>query len=60
MKETPLEIIESVDMNRILESGGKIRMVATDQYTLGIDTPVELAYAEDLLTLDPVLKLYME
>ena len=60
MKETPLEIIESVDMNRILESGGKIRMVATDQYTLGIDTPVELAHAEDLLTGDPVLKLYME
>ena len=60
MKETPLEIIESVDMNRILESGGKIRMVATDKYTLGIDTPEEMEQAEILLATDPVLKLYMK
>jgi len=42
MNETVLEQIESVDMNRILEAGGKIRMVLTDTFTLGVDTPDEL------------------
>jgi len=58
--ETPLEIIESVDMNRILETGGKIRMVATDKFTLGIDTPEELVYAESVMINDPTLKLYQK
>ncbi len=59
MEETPLEISESVDMNRVLESGGKIRMVASDQFTLGIDTQEELLWAETQMKNDPVLELYM-
>ena len=39
LAETPLEIIESVDMMRILENGGTIRMVPITQRTLSIDTP---------------------
>ena len=42
MKESPLEKLESVDMNRLLEAGVKIRMVASDTVTLGVDTPEEL------------------
>ncbi len=39
MAETPLEIIESVDMMRILENGGTVRMVPVTERTLSVDTP---------------------
>jgi len=40
--QTPLEQIESVDMLRIIENGGKIRMVPMDHETLSVDTPYDL------------------
>ena len=58
MNETMLEQIESVDMNRVLETGGKIRMVLTDSFTIGVDTPDELLQAEKLLKDDPIFRLY--
>jgi len=39
--EMPLEKIESVDMNRVLETEGKIRMVLTEVMTIGVDTSEE-------------------
>ena len=42
MDECPLEIIESVDMMRILEHGEKVRMVPTDKRTLSVDTQEDL------------------
>ena len=59
MKETILEQIESVDMNRIIETGGKIRMVPSNVATVGVDTPEELKDAEELLRIDPVVKTYL-
>lgn len=59
MAETRLEQIESVDMNRVLESGGRIRMVLTEAVTIGVDTPDELREAEGLLAGDPVVATYM-
>src|SRR3989338_7330529 len=59
MQETPLEQYESVDMNRVLETGGRIRMVAIDAFTIGVDTPEELAEAEIHLRNDPVLPRYL-
>lgn len=59
MQETTLEQIESVDMNRVLETGGRIRMVAIDAFTIGVDTPEELAEAEEHLHNDPVLTRYL-
>lgn len=59
MQESELEQIESVDMNRILEMGGKIRMVLTDSYTIGVDTPDELLIAEKKLSNDPVANSYL-
>lgn len=52
--QTPLEQIESVDMLRIIENGGKIRMVPMEHETLSVDTPYDLervieAMAEDKL-----------
>jgi len=57
--ETPLERIESVDMNRVLETGGRIRMVLTDTETLGVDTPEELTHAEAMMAADPTLLRYL-
>jgi 3-deoxy-manno-octulosonate cytidylyltransferase (CMP-KDO synthetase) len=59
MTETRLEQIESVDMNRVLETGGKIRMVLTEAVTLGVDTAQELKEAELLMTSDPVMDKYL-
>jgi 3-deoxy-manno-octulosonate cytidylyltransferase (CMP-KDO synthetase) len=58
MAETPLEQHESVDMNRVLETGGCIRMVPIDGITIGVDTPEELAEAESYLQKDDALKRY--
>ena len=59
MDETRLEQIESVDMNRVLESGGRIRMVLTEAVTIGVDTPQELKDAEALMTRDPIMARYL-
>jgi len=59
MPETCLEQIESVDMNRILETGGKIRMVLTDAITIGVDVPEELKAAEVMLKDDELLGQYL-
>jgi 3-deoxy-manno-octulosonate cytidylyltransferase (CMP-KDO synthetase) len=60
MEETRLEQIESVDMNRVLETGGSIRMVSTDAVTIGVDTPAELKFAETLLKNDNAMKEYLK
>jgi len=59
MDETQLEQIESVDMNRVLETGGKIRMVLTEAMTIGVDVPEELAIAEQMLNDDLIMKSYL-
>ncbi len=59
MAETRLEQIESVDMNRVLETGGRIRMVLTESITIGVDTPQELKDAEELMIGDPTLAQYL-
>lgn len=59
MPETRLEQIESVDMNRVLETGGRIRMVLTEETTIGVDTPGELDEAEKLLGGDATMARYL-
>lgn len=56
--ETPLEIIESVDMMRILEHGDKVRMVPFQANTLAVDTPEDLERVRDLMKNDPLRKKY--
>jgi 3-deoxy-manno-octulosonate cytidylyltransferase (CMP-KDO synthetase) len=46
-------------MNRVLETGGKIRMVLTKTRTIGVDVPEELALVEKLLFNDEVMKSYL-
>ena len=42
MKPTPLEVIESIDMLRILEYGLKVKMVPTKYNTHAVDTSADL------------------
>lgn len=60
MEESPLEIIESVDMMRILEYGDKVRMVPTQARTWSVDTPQDLARVEKLMTGDPLMARYLK
>jgi 3-deoxy-manno-octulosonate cytidylyltransferase (CMP-KDO synthetase) len=46
---TPLEIVESVDMMRVLENGMKVRMVPTRHNTRAVDTPDDLRLVEKLM-----------
>ena len=59
MPQTPLEKIESVDMNRVIENGGRIRMVLTNSGTIGVDTLEEANEVALLLMRDAVLKEYL-
>lgn len=58
MEPTPLEIIESVDMNRILEHGHSIKMYPIDFINIGVDVPADLQRAESLMANDKLLARY--
>lgn len=59
MKETPLEIIESVDMMRILENGLKVKMIPTDKQTYAVDNETDLQNVIDRMRTDVLLKEYL-
>ena len=58
MPESPLEIYESVDMLRILEHGGTVRMAPVAERTVSVDTPADRMRAERLMQDDPLRRLY--
>lgn len=58
LSETPLEIIESVDMMRILEHGDKVRMVPTSTRTLSVDTEQDLIRVRTMMQNDDLRHLY--
>ena len=55
----PLEIIESIDMNRFLEHGLKVRLVEIEGETLAVDTPEDLRNVEIKMKDDVLLKRYL-
>ncbi|MDQ6770949.1 MAG: 3-deoxy-manno-octulosonate cytidylyltransferase [Gemmatimonadota bacterium] len=57
---TPLEQIESVDMNRLLEHGRQILMVETSHQTSAVDTPQDLSRVEALMAGDKVIQSYLQ
>ena len=57
--ETILEKAESVDMNRVIENGIKIRMIPSDQFSLGVDVEEELILAEQLMKKDHYFSKYL-
>jgi 3-deoxy-manno-octulosonate cytidylyltransferase (CMP-KDO synthetase) len=56
--QTPLEQIESVDMMRIIETGGRVKMVMSPSTTYSVDTPEDLAYVETMMENDDLLSKY--
>ncbi len=52
MEPTPLEIIESVDMMRILENGMKVKMIDTKYETKAVDTKEDLDRVVDMMKQD--------
>jgi 3-deoxy-manno-octulosonate cytidylyltransferase (CMP-KDO synthetase) len=55
LEPTPLEIIESVDMLRILEHGYKVKMVPTDFATYSVDTQEDLDCVERCMREEQVM-----
>ncbi len=58
MEPTPLEIIESTDMLRILENGLPIATFLTETQICAVDTKADLEFVEEKMKNDPLLNLY--
>ena len=58
MQETPLEIIESIDMLRVLENDMKVKMVETNEETYSVDTQEDLSKVELKMMKDNLVKEY--
>jgi 3-deoxy-manno-octulosonate cytidylyltransferase (CMP-KDO synthetase) len=59
LSPTPLEIIESVDMMRVLEHGYKVKMVMTSAESYAVDTIDDLRYVAKLMRSDILMELYI-
>lgn len=59
MEPTPLEIIESVDMMRILENGSSVKMIPTEFITKAVDTKEDLALVEKMMQNDELCGQYL-
>lgn len=55
MEPTPLEIVESVDMMRVIEHGLKVKMAPTQHKTSAVDTPDDLKRVENMMKKLPSL-----
>ncbi|HEX2623357.1 MAG TPA: 3-deoxy-manno-octulosonate cytidylyltransferase [Phototrophicaceae bacterium] len=58
LEPTPLEIAESVDMNRVLEHGYKVRMVPTQYHVYSVDTEYDRQRVEELMATDDLIGTY--
>lgn len=58
LPESPLERIESIDMLRVLENGGTVRMVPVRERNLSVDTPDDLRRVRELMEHDTLRKRY--
>lgn len=60
MKPTSLEIIESVDMMRILENGMDVKMIPTEYKTKAVDTQVDLDRVVEMMEKDSLCNMYLK
>ncbi len=58
LEPTPLEVIESVDMMRVLEHGYKVKMVPTKYDTYSVDNTSDLKKVEELMKNDDLVSKY--
>lgn len=60
MQPSLTEIVESVDMNRVLDYGGKVLMQYTDELNFSVDTPEDLVKVTNLMLNDRICKSYIK
>lgn len=58
LEPTDLEKIESIDMNRLLEHGYKIKMVIEDFETHSVDVPADLETVKQIMSSDKLISKY--
>lgn len=58
LESTPLEIVESVDMLRVLEHGYRVKMVLTEFDTYSVDTKEDLEKVSKLMEHDALVGKY--
>ena len=59
MPRTELEDVESIDMLRILETGGKVRVVESPAKTWSVDTSEDLQRVEEKMKNDELMHTYL-
>lgn len=59
MEQTPLEIIESVDMMRIIENGMKVKMIFTEKESYAVDTQEDLNNVISKMKTDVLINKYI-
>lgn len=59
LPQTPLEIVESVDMLRVIEHGLDLFLIRTEIETVGVDNEADRAHAEILLERSSVTRRYL-
>jgi 3-deoxy-manno-octulosonate cytidylyltransferase (CMP-KDO synthetase) len=50
MDPTPLEMVEAIDMMRVLENGFNVKMIPTNFITSAVDTKEDLARVSRLMS----------
>ena len=60
LDQTPLEIIESIDMLRVLENGMKIKMIEIDEENFSVDTPEDLENVILKMSNDKLISKYIK
>ncbi len=58
LKPMPLELVESVDMLRVIEHGFKVKMVMAERDTYSVDTQADLEKVASLMEKDALIKEY--
>ncbi len=55
-----LEIAESIDLNRCIQNGHPVQMAYSPDVAVSVDTPEDLAYAEEVMQSDTLINEYLE
>ena len=59
MNRTPLEIVEGIDMNRILENSQKVKMVYSEDESYSVDSPGDISRVIEFMSKDELTKKYI-
>ncbi len=58
LESTPLEILESIDLMRLVEHGRKVKVVETNVESYSIDVPEDVPKAVEIMKKDDLFPLY--